>query len=49
MNYGIWNTRTKKFQFGIRESSKTKARKALYEKIGKDAYKWRFVVKEVEE
>lgn len=43
--YGIWNNMKKEFQFGICESSKTKASKKLFDKIGKDAYKWRFEVK----
>lgn len=40
--YGIWNSLAKEFQLGISEPSKTKAMKALYAKIGKGAYKWRF-------
>lgn len=40
--YGIYNTVSKKFVFGISEPSKTKALKALFNKVGKDAYKWRF-------
>ena len=43
--YGIWNTCKKEFQFGISEPSKSKALKALFDKIGNDAYKWRFRVK----
>lgn len=45
--YGIYNTRKKEFQFGINESSKKKAMKKLFSKIGNDARKWRFVVKEI--
>lgn len=45
--YGVWNTKKKEFQFGICETSKTKARKKLFEKIGKDAYKYRFQIKEL--
>ena len=45
--YGVWNTKKKEFQFGICEPSKTKARKKLFEKIGKDAYKYRFQIKEL--
>ena len=44
-HYGIWNSSAKQFQFGIDEPSKAKAQKALFAKIGKDAYKWRFNVK----
>lgn len=45
--YGIWNTSKKEFQFGIIETSKRKAERALFKRIGRDAYKWRFVVKEL--
>jgi hypothetical protein len=45
-NYGIYNNIKKEFQFGICEPSKHKAWKALFNKIGKDAYKWRFEVRE---
>lgn len=43
--YGIWNTYKKEFQFGINEPTKRKAEDALFKKIGKDAYKWRFKVR----
>lgn len=46
-HYGIWNSRAKQFQFGIDEPSKKKAEKALFDKIQKDAYKWRFSVREL--
>ena len=45
--YGIYNTMRRKFQFGIRELSKNKARKKLFAIIGKDSYKWRFEVKRI--
>ena len=45
--YGVYNTYKKEFQFGICESSKKKATDALFKKIGKDAYKWRFEIKEL--
>lgn len=45
--YGVWNTKKKEFQFGICEPRKTKAKKKLFEKIGKDAYKYRFQIKEL--
>ncbi len=45
--YGIWTTWGKKWCFGICEPSKTKARKALFNKIGSDAYKWRFEVRRI--
>lgn len=47
MEYGIYNTVKKEFQFGIKEPSKRKAMDKLFQKIGNDARKWRFVVKEV--
>lgn len=45
--YGVYNTHRKEFQFGICEPSKRKATDALFKKIGKDAYKWRFEIKEL--
>jgi hypothetical protein len=45
--YGIYNTMAHKFQFGIKEPSKTKAMKKLFETIGKDAYRWRFEAKKL--
>ena len=45
--YGIWNMKRKEFQFGICEPSKRKARNKLFNKIGNDAYKMRFVIKEM--
>jgi hypothetical protein len=45
--YGIYNLRKKEFQFGIREPSKNKARKKLYDKIGNDCRRWRFEVREI--
>ena len=47
--YGIWNAIKKEFQFGIKAETKGKARKKLFEKIGKDAYKWRFEVRRLPE
>ena len=47
--YGIYSIWSKKYCFGIKEPSKTKARKALFNKIGKDAYKWRFEVRRLVE
>ena len=46
-HYGIWNMKRKEFQFGICELSKRKARNKLFNKIGNDAYKTRFVIKEM--
>jgi len=45
--YGIYNTVAKKFQFGISEPTKELALKKLFQKIGKDSYKWRFEAREV--
>ena len=47
--YGVWNLRKKEFQFGIKEPSKKKARQKLFDKIGYDAMKWRFEIKEIKE
>lgn len=45
--YGVYNTMKKEFQFGICEPTKQAASKKLFEKIGKDAYKWRFEVRKL--
>ncbi|SHG82493.1 hypothetical protein [Virgibacillus chiguensis] len=45
--YGIYSTASKKFVFGIRESSKGKAWKALKAKIGDDSRKWRFEARKI--
>lgn len=45
--FGIWSDVSKKFVFGIQQPSQTKARSALYNKIGNDARKWRFSVKPI--
>lgn len=42
--YGIYSSVSKKHVFGIREPTKSKAWKALYNKIGKDAFKVRFQI-----
>lgn len=47
--YGVWNDMKKEFQFGIRETSAKKACKALFQKIGFDAMKWRFQIKKLPE
>lgn len=39
---GVYNAVAKKFQFGISKPTVELARRALFDKIGKDAYKWRF-------
>ena len=48
-HYGIWNDMKKEFQFGIDEPTPKKALNKLFEKIGYDSYKWRFVPKEIKE
>jgi len=45
--WGVWSTWSKKWCFGISESSAKAARKALFNRIGKDAYKWRFEFKKI--
>lgn len=45
--YGIYNTVAKEFQFGIKAKCKSEARRMLFQKIGNDARKWRFEVREI--
>lgn len=45
--YGIWNSMSKKFQFGICEDTPMLAQARLFQKIGDDARKWRFETKEI--
>lgn len=40
--YGIFNTTTRCFQFGISEDTPMLAVARLHQKIGEDAKKWRF-------
>ena len=47
--YGIWNRNKKQFQFGICEDTPMLAEARLFQKIGEDAKKWRFEVREVTE
>jgi hypothetical protein len=47
--YGIWNTYKKEFQFGIKEETRKKAMNKLFNKIGNDAYKYRFEVRKIPE
>ena len=42
IKYGIWNSVSKQFQFGICEDTPMLAEARLYQKIGDDAKKWRF-------
>ena len=45
--WGIYNTVAKKFQFGICEDTPRLAEKKLFSKIGNDARKWRFEVRQL--
>ena len=45
--YGIYNTVTKKFVFGIEEDTPMLAQARLFQKIGDDARKWKFVVRKI--
>lgn len=45
--FGMYSTVSKKFVFGIQEPSKSKAYKQLFDRIGKDAYKYRFEVRKL--
>lgn len=45
--YGIWNSYRKEWQFGICEPTEIRAYRALFKKIGRDAYKWRFEAKKL--
>ena len=45
--YGIWNSQKKEFQFEICEDTPMLAEARLFQKIGNDARKWKFEVKEL--
>ena len=45
--WGIWNKQKKEFQFGICEDTPMLAEARLFQKIGEDAKKSRFEVKEI--
>lgn len=45
IKYGIYNTKSKQFQFGISEDTPYLAQARLMQKIGDDARKWRFEVR----
>ena len=45
--YGVWSNVSKKFCFGIAAESKNKAYKMLFDKIGTDAYKWRWEIRRI--
>ena len=45
--WDIWNKQKKEFQFGICEDTPMLAEARLFQKIGEDAKKWKFEVREV--
>ncbi|EAF0949788.1 hypothetical protein B9R53_15025 [Listeria monocytogenes] len=45
--YSAYNALSKKTHFGICELSKNKAWKALYKEIGKDAYQYRWEIRQI--
>lgn len=45
--WGMWSAVSKQFVFGIQEQSKTAARRELHNRIGNDAYKYRFQAKKI--
>lgn len=47
--YGIWDTVTKRFVFGIAEDTPMLAEARLFKKLGDNARRWRYKVKEVTE
>ena len=47
VEWGIWNSVAKCFQFGISEDTPMLAEARLYQKIGDDAKKWRFEVRQL--
>lgn len=47
MLYGVWNGVQKRFVLGIAEETPRRAQKALFHRIGKSAYKWRYEVRAI--
>lgn len=45
--YGIWSSTSNNWVFGIYAPTKELAYEALFKRIGKDAYKWRFSAKRI--
>lgn len=45
--WGIWNQVKKEFQFGIAEDTPMLARARLFQRIGDDARKYRFELKQI--
>lgn len=46
--WGIWNEVAKEFQFGLFAEKKEQVEKGLFSTIGKDAYKYRFVARRMD-
>ena len=46
--YGIWNSLSKRFVYGIKVDSSSEARRELHKKAG-NPYCWRYIVKEIPE
>lgn len=49
VKYGVYNNRKKEFQFGISEDTPLLAKAKLFSKIGDDARRWRFEIREIKE
>ena len=47
VKYGVYNVNKKCYQFDISEDTPMLAQARLYQKIGDDARKWRFVVRAI--
>ena len=45
--YGVWSAKQKRFVFGIAELTAGRAQRALFQKIGKGAYKWCYEVRKI--
>lgn len=45
--YGIYSIASRRFCFDIAEPTKRKALQSLVNKIGREAYKWRFEVRQI--
>ena len=45
--WGIWNSMKKEFQFGIAEDTPMLAEARLFQKIGDDARKYRFEIRQL--
>lgn len=47
VKWGIWNSVAKCFQFGIAEETPMLAEARLFQKLGEDAKRWRFEVRQL--